>query len=145
MTLTSFSNETTLIRKLFFEAAKSKEKTDIMYYFLQKKNYEQDPLIKGYYGMTHMLLAKHGFNIFTRYSNFNKGKELLEQAIADDSKNIELRFLRLSVQVNIPVFLNYSSNLEDDKKLISENYNKLTDSDLKTRIKDFYTSKNLKL
>jgi hypothetical protein len=139
------SNEIEQVRKLFFESTKSQSKTELMFEYLKNKNVSSNPVLKAYYGMTYMLMAKHGFNFFTRLSNFNKGKEILEQAIAQDKSNAELRFLRLSVQMNIPTFLNYSSNIDGDKKIISEKFTQISDEYLKSKILQFYSNKKMTL
>ncbi|MFN5183636.1 MAG: hypothetical protein ACK5D5_11510 [Bacteroidota bacterium] len=131
------------VRTLFFEATKSKAKTESMIKYLQNKNTFNDPVLKGYLGMSHILLAKHGFNFFTRLNNFNKGKEILEDAISRDKNNIELRFLRLTVQMNVPGVLNYSSNIDSDKKIIRDNFSKIKEEDLKIKVKQFYESKKM--
>ena len=139
------ANDIAFVRTLFFQATKSKTQTEIMFNYLKKIKTNNNPVLKGYYGITHMLLAKHGLNLFARLNNFNKGKEILEQAIAQDRSSVELRFLRLSVQLNVPSFLNYSSSIETDRKLITEKFPYLNDADLKTKIKEFYISKKMSI
>ena len=41
------------------------------------------------------------------FKYFNKGKALLESSIQNNSSSIELRFLRYSIQVNLPRILLY--------------------------------------
>lgn len=133
------------IRKLFFEASQSPQKTDIMLQLLNRAEDKYLPVLKGYTGMSYMLLAKHGFNFIARYNNFQQGKELLERAIHEDKNNVELRFLRLSVQMNVPIFLNYSTQIENDKQFIVAHFNSLKDADLKERIFNYFKKKNLSL
>jgi hypothetical protein len=56
-----------------------------------------------------------------------------------DKNNIELTYLRYSVQYNLPAFLGYKSNLQEDKTKIV-NYLKsetFEDKDLHARIYNF--------
>jgi hypothetical protein len=137
------ATDLTYIRNLFFEASQSKQKTDMMMQTLLKAEDKSKPILRGYTGMTYMLLAKHGFNFVARYNNFQKGKEMLEKAIYEDKNNVELRFLRLSVQMNVPTFLNYSKEIENDKAFIRMNYTSIKDIDLRTRITNYFSKKNI--
>lgn len=138
-----YATDLTYIRNLFFEASQSKQKTDMMMQTLLKAEDKSKPILRGYTGMTYMLLAKHGFNFVARYNNFQKGKEMLEKAIYEDKNNVELRFLRLSVQMNVPTFLNYSKEIENDKAFIRMNYTSIKDIDLRTRITNYFSKKNI--
>src|SRR5690606_31497226 len=60
-------------------------------------------------------------NFFAKLSYFNKGKKMLESAIAANKESVELRFLRFMVQANAPIFLNYTANIETDKAFILTN------------------------
>lgn len=53
-----------------------------------------------------------------KFARFNEGKKLIEEAIARDSQQAEIRFLRLSIQTRAPVFLNYSDNINEDRSLL---------------------------
>ncbi len=72
-------------------------------------------LLSGYAGGVTMLMAKYTSNPFSKLEYFKDGKELLENAIAKNKNNIELRFLRFAIQENLPAMLNYNDNLEEDK------------------------------
>jgi hypothetical protein len=85
------------------------------------------------------MICYHSYNPYTKFKYFVKGKESLEQAIKKDPRNIEYRFLRLSVQLNTPEFLGYNSNIKEDKLAIFNGVKTLTDKDLLERIAN-YTS-----
>lgn len=42
----------------------------------------------------------------------------MEKAIANDNLNVELRYLRLIIQLNVPSLLGYSDKIEIDKNQI---------------------------
>jgi hypothetical protein len=67
---------------------------------------------------------------------FRRGRQQLEKAIADDSLNVEYRFLRLIIQENSPSIMRYKSDQEKDKAHILENYHKV-DSYLRMEIKKY--------
>jgi hypothetical protein len=52
-----------------------------------------------------------------KMSRFRDGKALLEDAVEEVPQNLEVRFIRYTIQKNIPGFLNYD-NLEEDRKFI---------------------------
>jgi hypothetical protein len=76
------------------------------------------PTLLGYKGSTLALQAKYTINPIKKLKFFNEGKTMLERAIQSDPQNIELRYLRLAIQTNIPTFLNYYKNINSDKILL---------------------------
>lgn len=75
----------------------------------------------GYLGGLQTIWANHVFSPISKLNTFNKGKKNLEQAIKKEPKNVELRFIRLSVQKNAPSFLGYYSNIKEDMQFIKNN------------------------
>ena len=57
----------------------------------------------------------------TKYSNFKRGSQLLDKTIAKNENNIEYRYVRFLFQSEIPKFLGYNINKEEDFSLIVEN------------------------
>jgi hypothetical protein len=97
------------------------------------------PIFKGYQSIILMLQAKISNSPLEKIKYFNKGKYLLESTIAADNENVELRYLRFCVQTNVPFYLFYNDDIEKDKKYIMENWNRIQDEDLKSRIKRIMT------
>lgn len=62
---------------------------------------------------------------------------MLEKAIQFDQKNIELRFLRYTFQTNVPSFLNYNDNKENDRVFLLQSLNRLNDLKLKNIISNY--------
>lgn len=135
--------DTVAIRTMLYNAVNSTDKANKFLNYLTQSKENEEAIIIGYIGMGHLLLAKNGFNPYNQLKEFYKGRELLEKAIKTDNKNVELRFLRLTVQVNAPFFLNYSDKITEDKKIILENYSKINDIDLKLRIRNFFIKRKL--
>jgi hypothetical protein len=100
-------------------------------------NETNNPLLFGYRGGATMLMAKHAFNPFSKLSYFKKGKLMLESAIKADLNNVELRFLRYTIQTNVPGFLNYNSDKNLDRTFISQSLPKLKDQELQKIISEF--------
>lgn len=91
----------------------------------------------GYKGAVELGMARHDSNPFKKMSYFSDGKKHLEEAISKDHENIELRFLRLTIQVHLPTFLGYSDNIESDKVFVLNNLDKANSEAFKTRVKNF--------
>jgi len=124
------------IRTLLLQAAESKKANKELKAILETCN-PKDPLINGYMGASVMIEAKHMFNPMARWNKFKAGKALVENAIKADAGNYELRYLRFSIQTNIPPVLGYSADIEADKKLLIDRLRNVNDADLKNRVLNF--------
>lgn len=92
--------------------------------------------LMAYHGAALMTSAQYAFWPFEQLKRFNQGKKILENAVSHDISNVEIRWIRYVIQKNVPSFLNYSKNLEEDKKVLA-NYIKETegvDAELKVLI-----------
>jgi len=125
------------IRVLFYKASNDRKMAKVFLDQLKRVKTVQNSTLHGYKGMAHMLQAKYAWNPYKKLDHFNTGKAILEEAIKEDTSNIELRFLRYSVQSNAPFFLNNKSQLEADKELIKKQWSTLQDKDLRQRISQF--------
>ena len=124
------------IRNLYEIAAENKEASTKLGKMLAMVK-DDDALLLGYKGASIMLEANHVFNPITKLNRFNKGKLFIEKAIKMDVANSELRYIRLTIQTNIPGFLGYSKSIEQDKMLLISQLEKLKDRDLRHRIVNY--------
>jgi hypothetical protein len=125
------------IRILYQQAAVEENACKKLIATLDPMDVETNPLLFGYKGSATMMMAQHVSNPFNKLSYFHKGKNMLDNAIDVDHKNMELRFLRFAAQTNAPAMLGYRGEIEEDKMLI---LNALSDSDdlsLKKLIVDY--------
>ncbi|MFN3444461.1 MAG: hypothetical protein ACK44D_01865 [Bacteroidia bacterium] len=109
---------------------------------IDKLNASNNNTFLGYKGAVTMIMAKHVFSPYKKLNYFKNGKEILEQAILKEPLNIELRFLRFSIQSNSPKFLDYHSNLFSDKSFLLKEVKTINDTDLKQRITKFLLNNN---
>lgn len=105
--------------------------------FLAKISATKNNTLIGYKGALTMIMAKHTMNPFKKLDCFNTGKSLLEQALIKEPNNVELRYLRFSIQCNAPAFLDYNSQRESDKVFLLKQANIIKDADLKGRMIHF--------
>jgi hypothetical protein len=125
------------VRLMAHKATKSEEGCVKLINLLSPYNENNNPLLMGYRGASTMVMAKHVFNPFSKFSYFKKGKNILESAIKADNLNIELRFLRFTIQNNVPGFLNYGSHKKSDKLFLSKYVSEVEDQELKKIINDY--------
>lgn len=122
------------VRLMFHQAGSSQKVCEGLIELLKPYDELNNPLLLGYGACATMLMAKHLFNPFSKLSYFKDGKLMLERAIQANQKNVELRFLRYTVQTNVPSFLNYSSSKEKDRIFLLESLPDISDSRLKSII-----------
>jgi len=92
---------------------------------------------QAYKGAITAAMANHVKNKQEKIKLFNNGKKLLEESIKNDSSNIELVFLRLTIQSSCPKALGYYSKIEKDKTYIIKNIETAKSSLVKKRIIEF--------
>lgn len=88
----------------------------------------------AYLGGLQTIWANHVFNPIGKLNTFKEGKKNIEQAIKKEPDNVELRFIRLSVQKNAPAFLGYNSNINADTEFIKENRHQIESEILQKNI-----------
>lgn len=121
----------TTVRIKFHNSTSSEKACKALIRELEPYNEKNNPLLLGYKGGATMLMAKHVFNPFSKLSYFQKGKGMLEKAIQSDYKNVELRFLRYTIQTNVPSFLGYNGDLAKDKIFLIQSVDAIRDAELK--------------
>ena len=127
------NEELSQIRTIFYKAPNSEIACDSL--LLLSNNYsEEQNIIKGYKGCYYMIKCQFITSPIKKIQSFNKGKDLLENAIKNDSNNIELAFLRYTIQKNAPKFLLYNNEIDADLALIKENIKDHKDKELKELI-----------
>lgn len=88
-------------------------------------------LIEAYTGCYFLMKCKFTKKPLQKINYFVEGKTNIEQAIKMNPKSVELRFLRYSVQRQLPRFLFYFSELNNDLQFIRENVNKIQNQQTK--------------
>lgn len=88
-------------------------------------------LIEAYTGCYFLMKCKFTKKPLQKINYFVAGKTNIEQAIKMNPKSVELRFLRYSVQRQLPRFLFYFSELNNDLQFIRENVNKIQNQQTK--------------
>lgn len=68
----------------------------------------------AYKDVATMQLAEHTFLPNRQLGYFRKGKAVLDQHIAENPADLEARYLRILVQLNVPSFIDYRDDFESD-------------------------------
>lgn len=124
------------IRNQYVKAVSSREQNEQFIQTLQRQ--PRTAIIKGYFAGSHFIKASHAMAPWTKWSEFKTGKKLLEQAIHSAPNEPELRFIRLTIQANLPGFLNYSSDIKADTDFLKTALPAIRDQDLHKRITEWF-------
>lgn len=103
------------IRKLLVTALDSKKTTDSLYTHLSGVK-DRPALLNAYMGTLEALKAKHAWNPYYKVKYLNDSERTFKGAVTHDPHNIEIRFMRFSIEHNVPKFLGYNKNLIADRE-----------------------------
>ncbi|MBK5212149.1 MAG: hypothetical protein JJE55_00630 [Flavobacteriaceae bacterium] len=125
------------IREQYPKAVENAEITTKLDGELARIDSSSKPVLLVYKGAVSTLKAKFAKARSDKKEFFKEGVFLIESAVKDEPSNIEIRYIRMSVQENSPRFLGYHNNIEEDKEFILKNYANVSSKELKDTIKDF--------
>lgn len=115
-----------------FQEIKSEEDIERILSFKAKGiDVSEVNLIQGYQAASTCMLANYVQSPMSKLKHFNAGKKQLE-ALIEMNKEIEIVYLRLLIQLNVPKILNYHQNIEGDVAYLSEN---LTQASIEAKYK----------
>ena len=130
------------VRQLYKEADLSQQNATNLFHKLESITISDDKVLVAYKGAVTSMTAKYEKGVKQKKDVFKNGVSLVELAVASEEDNIEIRFVRLSVQQNSPKFLNYNKEIEEDKKFILNYFNQISSPKLKAYIKDYILHSN---
>lgn len=117
MMLTFIHGDMASIRELYTLAIYSKEATTQLLDELENTTLEE-PLKYAYKGATYALLAQFQGNPYSKLESVKTGSSLLDDAVIAAPNNMEVRYLRYSIESNIPSFLPYRKHIAQDESRI---------------------------
>ncbi|KQS35282.1 hypothetical protein ASG14_13925 [Pedobacter sp. Leaf194] len=79
-------------------------------------------LVTAYTGTLEALRAKHTWNPYNKIKYVKVSMRTMQKAIDLDKENMEIRFMRFSIQHFTPSFLGFSKDLVVDRKEIVKHY-----------------------
>lgn len=99
------------VREMFHETRHTEES---LIKIISVDSDPDDLISAAYKGLCEAMMAEYSFFPNSKLSHFNKGKSGIEIALIEEPNNAELRYIRLLLQLNVPSFLGYGDNIEDD-------------------------------
>ena len=128
------------LRRLYHVAAIQQDSSKKLSMLLTHLDSGSQPVYICYKGVSKMMQAKYAINPMVKLSLFNNGKTLMENAISTDTTDMEMRYLRLSIQKNLPLMLGYNRSILSDKMFLQNNINNENDNELKELILSYLSS-----
>lgn len=125
------------IRSSYPNAVQSFETITKLDVELKKVTSKNKPVLLAYKGAVLTLKAKFSKTKSDKKQFFKEGVSFIENALKTEPSNIEIRYIRMSVQENSPKFLGYHKNIEEDKEFILKNYANVSSNELKDVIEGF--------
>jgi hypothetical protein len=104
------------LRHHYEQAAASKEAGEKFYDLLHSYS-DQNALVLGYKAASEAIKARDA-SMLNKLTYVQQATRTFEQAVSLDPKNAEIRFLRFSVESNLPPFLGLSKHVEEDKSFL---------------------------
>ena len=95
-----------------------------------------DEVQLAYLGGFQTMWANHVSNPITKLNSFNKGKNHIDSAAKLAPDNLEVIFIRYSVQKNSPGFLGYKHHLAEDRIFLTENLSKIPSPTLRRMVEN---------
>lgn len=124
-----FTQNMITLRKRFLKSASNKSICQILINDLRKET-NKTTVELAYLGALETIWAQYVVNPLTKLRVFNKGKEKINKAVRRAPYNIEIRYLRLSVQQNAPGFLGYNDHITEDDNYLRDNIKKVRSEQL---------------
>lgn len=104
------------LRRQYEQAAANKEAGEKFYNLLHDYK-AQDALVLGYKAASEAIRARDA-SMLNKLTYVQQAAHTFEQAVALDPTNAEIRFLRFSVESNLPAFLGLSKHVDEDKAFL---------------------------
>lgn len=125
------------IRQAYSQVNNSTEKQQEFVTLLQKTT-DDTPVIRAYRAAA-TIIASKSLKGKQRTDLFKEGTSMLEKIVKEQSDDLEIRLIRLSVQEHLPKFLNYNKNINDDAQFIKDNLSKIKDKELLNYVNSYIT------
>ena len=100
-----------------------------------------DAAILGYRAAAEAVQARYHWGPLAKLRAVREAQRQFTRAVATDPHNVEVRFLRFTIETNVPAYLGYSQHLAEDRALIMRRAQRLgalgLDAPAQRLIRDF--------
>ncbi|MBU6122208.1 hypothetical protein ACFP2F_18155 [Hymenobacter artigasi] len=100
-----------------YELAAADKSAGEKFYQLLAEYKDRDGLVLAYKGASEAIRARDA-SMFNKLTYVQDAAKTFDQAVSIDPQNPEIRFLRFSVESNLPAFLGLSKHVDEDKGLL---------------------------
>jgi hypothetical protein len=100
-----------------YELAAADKAAGEKFYKLLADYKAHDALVLGYKAAAEAIRARDA-SMFNKLTYVQDAARTFEQAVSLDPQNPEIRFLRFSVESNLPAFLGLSKHVDEDKEML---------------------------
>ena len=104
------------LRRQYEQAAAGKAAGEAFYNALHDYH-GQEPLVLGYKAASEAIKARD-VSMLNKLGYVQQAARTFEQAVSGDAQSAEIRFLRFSVESNLPPFLGLSKHVDEDKEFL---------------------------
>lgn len=98
---------------------------------------------KAYLGSVMMVMADHAFWPNQKWSYFKKGSRKMSEAVKENPNNAEIRYLRLTCQLNTPSILGYKNDISADKKYLVQHFDEIKKAGLRKKVEQLLHDEGL--
>ena len=130
------------IRREYSKAMENQALCERWYARFQNDNSTNNK-IKAYKGGICMAMARFA-PIPKKMAYISQGKKLVEEAVSNAKEDVEIRFIRYGLQVNLPPILAYNKNKIEDRNFINSHIDKLPNESMKQGVKKYIEETNNK-
>jgi hypothetical protein len=109
------------LRAYYAEAQSSESSANAL---LKLSNNSNEPLMIAYNGAAYAFLANHYLNPYSKLSSLTTGLNQINKAVNSASSDVEIRFIRFSIEEHIPSFVPCTKHLATDKTFLLNNLSK---------------------
>ena len=121
-----------LVRQLYKEATADLEELEDLWE--KVKDYQKDAgVLFAYKAAAKALQAKDSWIPHKKWTYIKEAMVMFREAIETEPENIEMRFLRFTVQHNTPEFLDLSDELDEDLECIRTQIHRFADFKLEDK------------
>ncbi|PKQ70409.1 hypothetical protein [Raineya orbicola] len=110
---------TQLLRRLYKEASENEKKLKDFEQAIQQEKVSE-AIRYAYKGALQALKGKYSFLPAVKLNFFWEASGYLQKALAQEPENVEIIFLRFTVECGVPSLMSYALHLQEDRKKIVE-------------------------
>jgi hypothetical protein len=110
---------TQLLRRLYKEASENEKKLKDFEQAIQQEEVSE-AIRYAYKGALQALKGKYSFLPAIKLNFFWEASGYLQKALAQEPENVEIIFLRFTVECGVPSLMSYALHLQEDRKKIVE-------------------------